>query len=345
MNLVIEATRLNDEPANYSHSPDESPISRETAPATGVTIPADCVGLRLDRALARMFPDYSRSRLQGWLREGRIRVDGRVPEAHARVRGGERLEMDAAPPLPAERPAAPENIALSVVFEDEALLVLDKPAGLVVHPGNGNWHGTLMNALLHHAPALAAVPRAGIVHRLDKDTSGLLVVAKTLAAQTHLIRQLQARTVERRYFALVHGAPARDGEIDAPIARHPVQRTKMAVVAGGRPSLTRYAVRERFGAFALLECRLATGRTHQIRVHMAHLGHPLVGDPVYGPKRTPDPRLENFTRQALHAFRLGLIHPAREETMTWFSPLPQDFAALLETLGSRAPGHPGADDA
>jgi 23S rRNA pseudouridine1911/1915/1917 synthase len=292
-----------------------------------------------------MFPEYSRSRLQSWLREGRIRVDDRVPDARAKVRGGERLELAAAPPVLPELAAAPENIALSIVFEDDCLLVLDKPAGLVVHPGNGNWRGTLMNALLHHAPALAAVPRAGIVHRLDKDTSGLLVVAKTLSAQTRLIRQLQARTVERRYLALVHGTLARGGEIDAPIARHPVHRTKMAVVAGGRTALTRYEVRERLGAATLLECRLATGRTHQIRVHMAHLGHPLVGDPVYGSKRTADPRLENFHRQALHAFRLGLIHPAREETMTWFSPLPPDFFALLETLGGRAPGHPGANDA
>lgn len=292
-----------------------------------------------------MFPEYSRSRLQGWLREGRIRVDGRVSEIRAKVRGGERLEMDAVPASSQEPAAAPENIALSIVFEDDCLLVLDKPAGLVVHPGNGNWRGTLMNALLHHAPALAAIPRAGIVHRLDKDTSGLLAVAKTLAAQTHLIRQLQARTVERRYLALVHGALGRGGEIDAPIARHPVQRTKMAVAVGGRAALTRYKVRERLGAATLLECRLATGRTHQIRVHMAHLGHPLVGDPVYGPKRVSDPCLADFHRQALHAFRLGLIHPAREETMMWSAPLPQDFSDLLETLGSRAPGLPGENDA
>ncbi|MDR1064010.1 MAG: 23S rRNA pseudouridine(1911/1915/1917) synthase RluD [Azoarcus sp.] len=344
MDLVIESTRLN-EPANYSHSPDEALISREIAPAACATVPSDCAGWRLDQALARMFPEYSRSRLQGWLREGRIRVDGRVPEVRAKVRGGERLEMDAVPAGPQEPAAAPENIALSIVFEDDCLLVLDKPAGLVVHPGNGNWHGTLMNALLHHAPALAVIPRAGIVHRLDKDTSGLLAVAKTLAAQTHLIRQLQARTVERRYLALVHGALERGGEIDAPIARHPVQRTKMAVAVGGRAALTRYKVRERLGAATLLECRLATGRTHQIRVHMAHLGHPLVGDPVYGPKRASDPRLADFHRQALHAFRLGLIHPAREETMMWSTPLPQDFSGLLETLGSRAPGLPGGNDA
>ncbi|MDR1854795.1 MAG: 23S rRNA pseudouridine(1911/1915/1917) synthase RluD [Azoarcus sp.] len=297
-------------------------------------IPADCAGLRLDRALARMFPAHSRSRLQVWLREGHIRVDGLVPEARAKVQGGERLEMDAAPAAPEELAARAEDIALAVVFEDEALLVVDKPAGLVVHPGSGNWSGTLMNALLHHAPELAAVPRAGIVHRLDKDTSGLLVVAKTLAAQTNLIRQLQARSVARHYLALVHGALARGGEIDAPIGRHPVQRTKMAVVGRGRAALTRYEVREKLAGVTLVECRLATGRTHQIRVHMAHVGHPLVGDPVYGPRRAADPLLAGFKRQALHAFRLGLIHPASGEPMQWFAPLPQDFAELLTALGS-----------
>ena len=348
MSLIIENTRLN-EPANYSRSQgdsrsqDEEIISGETSPPVSAAVPPDCAGLRLDRALARMFPAYSRTRLQVWLREGRIRVDGCVPEASARVWGGERLEMDAAPTTPAALAGAAEDIALSIVFEDECLLVLDKPAGLVVHPGSGNWRGTLMNALLHHAPALADVPRAGIVHRLDKDTSGLLAVAKTLPAQSHLVRQLQARTVERHYLALVHGALTRDGEIDAPIARHPVQRTKMAVVEGGRPALTRYRVRERLGASTLLECRLATGRTHQIRVHMAHLGHPLVGDPVYGLRRAADPRLAGFGRQALHAFRLGLIHPARGEAMAWQSSLPEDFSALLAALGSRAADCAGAD--
>jgi 23S rRNA pseudouridine1911/1915/1917 synthase len=340
--LIIENTRLN-EPANYSRSPVEEIISDESAFPVRIEIPPDCAGLRLDQALARMFPKYSRSRLQNWLREGLICVDGRVPEVRARVWGGERLEMETAPATPMDLSAQAEDVALAVVFEDECLLVLDKPAGLVVHPGSGNWSGTLMNALLHHAPALAGVPRAGIVHRLDKDTSGLLVVAKTLAAQTHLVRQLQARTVERRYLALAHGALVRDGEIDAPIARHPTQRTKMAVIEGGRVALTRYRVRERLATTTLLECRLATGRTHQIRVHMAHLGHPLVGDPVYGLRRVSDPLLSGFGRQALHAFCLGLIHPGREEKMTWRSPLPTDFSALLTVLGSRA-ATPGADD-
>ena len=299
-------------------------------------IPLDCAGLRLDQALARLFPQYSRSRLQAWLREGRIRVDGQMSDVRKKVFGGERLEMEIEPEMPDGLEAATaEDIALSIVFEDEFLLVLDKPAGLVVHPGNGNRSGTLMNALLHHAPTLVGVPRAGIVHRLDKDTSGLLVVAKTLAAQTSLVRQLQARTVGRRYLALVHGAVARSGEVHAPIARHPVQRTKMAVVGGGRAALTRYGVRERLNAVTLVECRLETGRTHQIRVHMAHIGHPLVGDPVYGPRRVADPLLAGFDRQALHAFRLELVHPASNEGMRWFSPLPEDFSSLLRALGSR----------
>jgi len=311
--------------------------SEGSPPPTVSVIPSACAGLRLDQALARLFPQYSRSRLQAWLREGRIRVDGRVSDVRSKVYGGERLEMALMPETPdGLEAAAAEEIALAIVFEDEELLVLDKPAGLVVHPGNGNRSGTLMNALLHHAPALASIPRAGIVHRLDKDTSGLLAVAKTLTAQTSLVRQLQARTVGRRYLALVHGALMRGGEVDAPIGRHPVQRTKMAVVGGGRAALTRYAARENLGAATLVECRLETGRTHQIRVHMAHLGHPLVGDPVYGPRRVADPLLAGFGRQALHAFRLGLVHPSSNETMRWFSPLPEDFSSLLRALGSRS---------
>jgi 23S rRNA pseudouridine1911/1915/1917 synthase len=328
MDLVIENTRLN-KPTDYS--PEIARVS---------VIPQECAGLRLDQALARLFPDHSRSRLQGWLRAGRIRINGVSPDADAKVWGGEALEVEAAPESSPELTGAgvAEDIAFPVVFEDETLLVIDKPAGLVVHPGNGNWSGTLLNALLHHAPSLSGLPRAGIVHRLDKDTSGLMVVAKTLEAQTHLVRQLQARTVKRHYLALVHGAVMHDGEVDAPIGRHPVQRTRMAVVEEGKPALTRYAVRERLGAVTLVECRLATGRTHQIRVHMAHLGHHLVGDPVYGPRRTPAPLLAAFTRQALHAFRLGLIHPLSGQRMAWFSPLPQDFADLLHALGSHVGG-------
>jgi len=295
------------------------------------TVPAECAGLRVDAALARMFPGHSRSRLQGWLKEGLIRVDGAVASASRKVLGGERIEFAAVPPAPTFSAAA-EDIALSIVFEDDDLIVIDKPAGLVVHPGNGNPSGTLMNALLHHAPALAAVPRAGIVHRLDKETSGLLVVAKTLPAQTDLVRQLQARTVKRHYLALALGCVEREGVVDAPIGRHPVQRIKMAVVRGGREARTHYHVLERFERATLLECRLETGRTHQIRVHLASIGHPLAGDPVYGKTRSGDARLDAFQRQALHAWRLALRHPAGGAEMAWEAPLPEDFAVLLESL-------------
>jgi 23S rRNA pseudouridine1911/1915/1917 synthase len=220
---------------------------------------------------------------------------------------------------------------LKIVHEDEAILVIDKPAGLVVHPGSGNRDGTLANALLHHAPQLAAVARAGIVHRLDKDTSGLLVVAKTGVAQTDLVRQLQAKTVHREYLALATGDIVRGGAIDAPIGRHPVRRTSMAIVASGKAAVTRYEVRERFGDCTLLACRLETGRTHQIRVHLASLGHPLVGDPTYGKRRGIA-----FGRQALHAWRLGLIHTATKTPAQWESPLPSDFASLLAALRGRA---------
>jgi 23S rRNA pseudouridine1911/1915/1917 synthase len=220
-----------------------------------------------------------------------------------------------------------------VVYEDDELVVIDKPAGLVVHPGNGNASGTLLNALLHHAPQLAGIPRAGIVHRLDKDTSGLLVVAKTLTAQTDLVRQMQARSVRRHYLALALGTVERDGTVDAPLGRHAVQRTKMAIVrAGGKEARTHYAVLERFAKATLLECRLETGRTHQIRVHLASIKHPLAGDPVYGKTKSGDARLDAFPRQALHAWHLALRHPATAEEKAWESPLPADFATLLESL-------------
>lgn len=300
-----------------------------------LTIPADLAGLRLDQALARLFPEHSRSRLQSWLKGGRIRVDGASPDARSKVCGGECVALDpVAVPEPGKE--LPEDIPLQVVFEDAHLLVLDKPAGLVVHPGSGNWSGTLLNALLHHAPAVAEVPRAGIVHRLDKDTSGLLVVAKTLQAQTDLVRQLQARTVKRHYWALVHGVLHAGGTVDAPIGRHPAQRIRMAVAGNGRPALTRYAVVERFAKTTLLECRLETGRTHQIRVHMAHIGHALVGDPVYGGRRPPDPAWEGFGRQALHAFRLGLVHPDSGRYMQWDVPMAADLAALLQRVRAGA---------
>jgi 23S rRNA pseudouridine1911/1915/1917 synthase len=296
--------------------------------------PAECAGLRLDQALARLLPEHSRSRLQGWVREGRIRVEGvAVIDAKRKIWGGEKIEVEAAPD-PREVADAAEDIALAIVHEDADILVVNKPAGLVVHPGSGNWAGTLLNALLHHTPALATIPRAGIVHRLDKETSGLLVVAKTLAAQTDLVRQLQARTVRRHYLALVHGVVARGGSVDAPIGRHPTQRVKMAVVTQGREARTHYDVLERFPLATLLECRLETGRTHQIRVHMAAIGHPLVGDPTYGKRGAAQGKglLAAFPRQALHAWRLALLHPSTHAELAWEASPPEDLSELLEKL-------------
>ena len=287
--------------------------------------------MRLDQALARLFPAHSRSRLQAWLKAGRITLDGAAADAKHKIWGGEALWVDAAPSQEVLAETA-EDIPLALVHEDEHILVLDKPVGLVVHPGSGNWSGTLLNALLHHAPELAELPRAGIVHRLDKDTSGLMVVARTLEAHTDLVRQLQARTVRRHYYALVTGEVAGAGRVDAPIGRHPQQRTRMAVVGSGRPAVTHFQVCERFARATLVECRLETGRTHQIRVHMTHIGHPLVGDATYGRRRTGNPLLDEFPRQALHAFRLGLRHPASGAELAWESPLAADFAALLAQL-------------
>ena len=271
-------------------------------------------------------PEHSRSRIRTWIDAGRVSVGGETAPAKRKLYGGERIVVS---PLADPRMAAfvAQPLPLAIVHEDDALLVVDKPAGLVVHPGSGNWDGTLANALLHHAPQLAAVARAGIVHRLDKDTSGLLVVAKTPAAQTDLVRQLQAHTVRREYLALVHGAVARGGKIDAPLGRHPIKRTAMAVVATGKPAVTHYEVRERFAACTLLACRLETGRTHRIRVPLASLQHPLVGDRTYG--RRP---AVAFARQALHAWRLALVHPRTRAAMQWESPLPDDFAELLASM-------------
>jgi len=301
-------------------------IGSDSGSTRRVRLAAEQAGLRFDQALAQALPEYSRNRLRQWIDAGRVTVDGRPAEATRRVLGGETVVVEAMPDA-RETAYAPEPIGLAIVHEDDTLLVVDKPAGLVVHPGSGNWEGTLLNALLHHAPQLGQVPRAGIVHRLDKDTSGLLVVAKTLAAQTDLVRQLQRRSVQREYYALATGDLVHGGTIDAPIGRHPSRRTTMAVVATGRPARTHYTVVERFGTATLLRCRLETGRTHQIRVHLASLKHPLVGDPAYGRKCSL-----GFTRQALHAFRLGLVHPSTGEHCTWESPLPADFAALLAAL-------------
>jgi 23S rRNA pseudouridine1911/1915/1917 synthase len=299
-------------------------------------VPAECAGLRLDQALAQLLPEHSRSRLAQWVREERVRLDGRPARPREKVWGGESLHVQpAADPQVLAHTAQP--MPLAILHEDAALIVIDKPPGLVVHPGSGNWEGTLLNALLAHAPALAEVPRAGIVHRLDKDTSGLLVIAKTLVAQTDLVRQLQARTVTRVYAAVVHGRVAREGKVETPIGRHPVNRTRMAVSARGKPAVTHYHVVQRFAAATLLECRLETGRTHQIRVHLASLGHPLIGDPVYG-RRHSAASIPDFHRQALHARKLALVHPVSGRTMSWEAPLPDDMGELLANL-ERTPTH------
>jgi 23S rRNA pseudouridine1911/1915/1917 synthase len=295
-----------------------------------LVIPDDEGGKRLDQALATMLPEFSRNRIQNWIRARKISVDDAWGTTKMKVSGGELVRVEIEPD-PNATPDAPEAIPLDVVFQDPALLVINKPAGLVVHPGSGNRSGTLLNALLHWVPQVAELPRAGIVHRLDKDTSGLLVVAKTLKAHTDLVRQLQARTVKREYLALVYGEVDHDGTVDAPMARDPHNRTKRTVHTMGKEAVTHYEVVERFPGVTLLRCKLETGRTHQIRVHMQHIGHPLVGEQVYSASRRSHIKLP-FTRQALHAERLGLIHPVMQEFMQWECPLPPDFASLLKVL-------------
>ena len=307
------------------------------------TIPEDCNGMRLDQAAARLFAEYSRAQLQQWIKAGDLTLDGSPGRPRDRVQAGSQLDLRAE--LVHEDRWQPEPIALAVVHEDESLLVIDKPPGLVVHPAAGHAGGTLLNALLHHCPALAAIPRAGIVHRLDKETSGLLVVAKTLVAQNRLVKQLQRRTMSRQYQAIVYGPLTGGGTVDAPIGRHPRQRKKMAVVAsGGKEAITHYRLLQRFAHHSHIRCQLETGRTHQIRVHMAHIHHPLVGDPLYaGRLRLPAgaspalrDQLRGFRRQALHASELQLTHPASGELVGWESPLPADMQVLLAVLAGEA---------
>lgn len=295
-------------------------------------------GQRLDQVAAQLFPDHSRSRLQNWIKSGELTVDGRTLRPRDSVFGGEELVLDAEREVQGDW--QPEAIALDIVYEDDALLVINKPAGLVVHPAAGHHDGTLLNALLHHVPSLKTVPRAGIVHRLDKDTTGLMVVAKTLEAQTALVNQLQARTVSREYECVVVGVMTAGGKVNEPIARHGVNRQKMAVVAGGKEAISHYRVIQRYRAHTHVKVKLETGRTHQIRVHMAHIHFPLVGDPVYGGRLRIPPgasqellrELREFPRQALHARRLELEHPDDGRLMHWQVPRPADMQHLLALL-------------
>ncbi|MGD8784079.1 MAG: 23S rRNA pseudouridine(1911/1915/1917) synthase RluD [Thioalkalispiraceae bacterium] len=310
---------------------DESLLSAE--------IPEAMDAIRLDQALARLFPQYSRSRLQQWIKQGFVRLDQQTPRAKDKVHTGQYLVVEVQETVQGDW--QPESIPLDIIYQDEQIIVINKPVGMVVHPAAGNLSGTLLNALLHFAPELEKVPRAGIIHRLDKDTSGLLVVARNISAHKYLVEQLQARAFAREYLAVVNGVLTAGGSIDAAIGRHPVQRKRMAVVkTGGKPAVTHYRVEQRYRAHSLLKVNLETGRTHQIRVHMAHIHHPLVGDPVYGGRlKLPAGAtqalidvLRKFKRQALHARQLGLVHPVTGEMMSWQAPLPDDMQYLIEVM-------------
>lgn len=294
------------------------------------TIPEPQKGQRLDAALVTCFPQYSRSQLSSWLKAHCITVDGLSPLPKVKVKGGEQIIL--AVPTEPVLENAPESISLNIVHEDDAIMVINKPSGLIVHPGAGHPSGTLLNALLHHDSKLACLPRSGIVHRLDKDTTGLMVVAKTFAAQTSLVSQLQARTVSRIYEAITKGVVRQGGLVDNPIGRHPTQRQKMAVRTGpcGKPARTHYKVLQRFEKFSHIQLRLETGRTHQIRVHMASIQHTIVGDTTYGWR--PQGQAINLDRQALHAKELSLVHPETGKIISWTSELPDDLKALLTTL-------------
>jgi len=307
-------------------------------------VPAELDGERLDQAAARLFPEYSRSRLQTWIKSGELRVDGQQCRPRDKVTEGGALEVAAE--LVVEISWEAQPIDLDIIYEDNSIVVLNKPAGLVVHPAAGHADGTLVNALLAYSPELAQLPRGGIVHRLDMETSGIMVVARTLAAHHHLVAQLQARTVKREYCAVCIGAMTGGGTVDAPMGRHPRQRKKMAVLAaGGKTAITHYRVAQRFGHHTRITVNLETGRTHQIRVHMAHRRYPLVGDPVYGGRpRIPKgasaeliDALRGFPRQALHAQALGLIHPETGEEIRFECPLPEDMVGLLDILQREDP--------
>lgn len=309
-------------------------------------VPDHLYGKRLDQVLAEMFPDYSRSRIKEWILADAVQVSGQLCNTpRQKMLGGEKIDILA--DLPEDERFEAEPIALDIVFEDDHIMVINKPAGLVVHPGAGNSDGTLLNALLHHCPAIAEVPRAGIVHRLDKDTTGLMVIAKTIPAQTHLVEAMQAREITREYEAVCYGAMTGGGSVNQPIGRHQTKRTLMAVSENGKPAVTHYRVMEKYRAHTRLRLRLETGRTHQIRVHMTFISHSLIGDPVYGgrprPPRQADESLlvmmRNFKRQALHAIMLKLAHPITGQLLEWHAPLPDDMVALNAALRADTQKH------
>ncbi|PHS68624.1 MAG: 23S rRNA pseudouridine(1911/1915/1917) synthase RluD [Methylophaga sp.] len=302
-------------------------------------IPDESAGLRLDQALAQLFSDYSRGQITKWIKAGEVRVNDKDLRPRDSVIGGEHIIITAHIEVVNDTWIA-EAIQLDIIYEDDDLIILNKPAGMVVHPGAGNHDGTLVNALLHHAPQLEAIPRAGIVHRIDKATTGLLMIAKTLPAHHFLVSQLQERTVHREYQAIVMGVMTAGGTVDEPIGRHPIDRKRMAVISSGKPAITHYRVEHRYRAHTHIRCKLETGRTHQIRVHMAHIRYPLLGDPVYGgrlrlPKGASDHTLEalqGFRRQALHAGSLGFIHPSTGQEVLWSIDMPDDMQQILQVL-------------
>ena len=333
--LSQEAPILNTLPPDFEPEDlEDDAASGADGEAIVVALGPEHCGIRFDKALAALVPQFSRSRIQQWLEAGLITIDD-VPVRAKAIASGDETVLIRPQAAPEDQAFTPQEMELAIVHQDKALVVIDKPAGLVVHPAAGNWSGTLLNGLLFRFPELAQVPRAGIVHRLDKDTSGLMVVARTIEAQTDLVRQLQARSVGREYLALVWGAPQITGRVDAPIGRHARERVKMAVTshASAKPAVTHY---ERLGTgtldgkpVSLLRCRLETGRTHQIRVHMQSIGFPLVGDTLYGKTHLASA----FPRQALHAQRLALVHPASGKDKAWAAPLPQDMQDLLRAAG------------
>jgi 23S rRNA pseudouridine1911/1915/1917 synthase len=303
------------------------------------TVPYGLAGLRLDQGIAELFSDYSRSKLQTWIKSGKVEVDGVILlSPKVKLDGGEEITLDAEAEIVVE--STPEPIPLDIVFEDDSLLIVNKPAGLVVHPAIGNWHGTLLNALLNHDSNLETLPRAGIVHRIDKETSGLLMVAKTLQAHNSLTQQLQEHDITREYLAVTRGRMTAGGTVDEPIGRHPTERKRYTVRESGKPAVTHYRVVQRFAHHTLVQLMLETGRTHQIRVHMAHIRYPLLGDPVYGGRFQMPPNcgaelekeLRGFKRQALHAAKLGLQHPVTDEYCEWEQPLPDDMIRLVSAL-------------